>query len=89
MPAAGRVASPPRAAASGHGGSTAAAARDVGLSAFVSLGDKADLSGNDLLQYWAEDPATDVVALSLESFGNPRKFGRLAREVAAPSRCWR
>ena len=56
--------------------------RGIGLSAFVSLGDKADLSSNDVLQYWEQDPATQVVALYLESFGNPRKFGRVARRVA-------
>jgi acyl-CoA synthetase (NDP forming) len=56
--------------------------RGIGLSTFVSFGDKADLSGNDLLQYWEQDPATAVVALYLESFGNPRKFGRVARRVA-------
>lgn len=56
--------------------------RGIGLSAFVSLGDKADLSSNDLLQYWEQDPATQVVALYLESFGNPRKFGRVARRLA-------
>jgi acetate---CoA ligase (ADP-forming) len=56
--------------------------RGIGLSAFVSLGDKTDLSSNDFLQYWEQDPATKVVALYLESFGNPRKFGRVARRVA-------
>src|SRR6478735_7756576 len=59
-----------------------ASRRGLGLSAFVSLGDKADLSSNDLLQYWEQDPATQVVALYLESFGNPRKFGRVARRLA-------
>ena len=59
-----------------------ASRRGIGLSAFVSLGDKADLSSNDVLQYWEQDPATQVVALYLESFGNPRKFGRVARRVA-------
>ena len=54
----------------------------LGLSTFVSAGNRADVSGNDLLQYWAQDPATDVVLLYLESFGNPRKFARLARRVA-------
>ena len=59
------------------------ATRDgVGVSTFVSLGNKADVSGNDLLAYWLEDPATSVVALYLESFGNPRKFARLVRAVA-------
>ena len=55
--------------------------RDVGLSTFVSAGNRADVSGNDLLQYWEDDPATDVVLLYLESFGNPRKFARLSRRV--------
>lgn len=54
----------------------------IGLSSFVSAGNRADVSGNDLLQFWATDPATEVVALHLESFGNPRKFARLARRVA-------
>jgi acyl-CoA synthetase (NDP forming)/GNAT superfamily N-acetyltransferase len=54
----------------------------LGVSTFVSLGDKADVSGNDLLQYWDADPATDLVLLYLESFGNPRKFARVARRVA-------
>jgi acyl-CoA synthetase (NDP forming)/RimJ/RimL family protein N-acetyltransferase len=58
-----------------------ATARGLGLSTFVSAGNRADVSGNDLLQYWETDPATDVVLLYLESFGNPRKFARLARRV--------
>jgi acetyl coenzyme A synthetase (ADP forming)-like protein len=60
----------------------AADARGVGVSAFVSIGNKADVSSNDLLEYWEDDPDTAVVLLYLESFGNPRKFGRLARRVA-------
>jgi succinyl-CoA synthetase alpha subunit/RimJ/RimL family protein N-acetyltransferase len=60
----------------------AAAERGLGLSTFVSAGNRADLSGNDLLQYWQTDPATDVVLLYLETFGNPRKFARLARRLA-------
>jgi acyl-CoA synthetase (NDP forming)/GNAT superfamily N-acetyltransferase len=59
-----------------------AAARGLGLSTFVSAGNRADVSGNDLLQYWQTDPATQVVLLYLESFGNPRKFARLARRLA-------
>ena len=55
----------------------------IGLSSFVSAGDKADLSGNDFLQYWEADERTDVIALYLESFGNPAKFGRIARRVTA------
>jgi acetyl coenzyme A synthetase (ADP forming)-like protein len=54
----------------------------LGISTFVSLGNKADVSPNDLLQYWADDPETDVVLLYLESLGNPRKFARLARDMA-------
>jgi acyl-CoA synthetase (NDP forming) len=59
-----------------------AAERRLGLSAFVSIGNKADISSNDLLEYWEDDPHTDVVLLYLESFGNPRKFARVARRVA-------
>ena len=53
----------------------------LGLSTFISVGNKADLSGNDFIQYWADDPATDVIALYLESIGNPRKFARITRRV--------
>ena len=56
--------------------------RGLGLSAFVSIGNKADVSSNDLLEWWEDDPATGVVLLYLESFGNPRRFGTLARRVA-------
>ena len=56
--------------------------RHLGLSTFVSVGNKADVSGNDLLRYWETDPATDVIMLYLESFGNPRRFARVAREVS-------
>ncbi|MFJ8962606.1 GNAT family N-acetyltransferase [Lentzea sp. NPDC102401] len=54
----------------------------LGLSSLVSTGDKLDVSGNDLLMWWGQDAETRIVALYLESFGNPRKFARLAREVA-------
>ncbi|WP_329168681.1 GNAT family N-acetyltransferase [Streptomyces sp. NBC_01685] len=57
--------------------------RSAGLSAFISAGNRADVSGNDFLQYWHEDPGTDVALLYLESLGNPRKFTRLARRTAA------
>ena len=60
----------------------AADARGLGLSAFVSIGNKADVSSNDLLEWWEDDEATEVVLLYVESFGNPRRFGRLARRVA-------
>ncbi len=54
---------------------------NLGFSTFISVGNKADVSGNDLIQYWAEDPNTDVVLLYLESFGNPKRFGEIARRV--------
>jgi acetyl coenzyme A synthetase (ADP forming)-like protein len=57
------------------------ARRGIGLSSFVSVGNKADISGNDLLTYWSEDPRTAVVLLYLESFGNPRRFSQLARDI--------
>lgn len=53
----------------------------LGISTFVSVGNKADISGNDLLRYWEADPDTDVILLYLESFGNPRKFSEIARRV--------
>jgi len=53
----------------------------VGVSTFVSLGNKADVSGNDLLAYWYDEPRTRAVALYLESFGNPGRFARLARQL--------
>ncbi len=56
--------------------------RGLGLTTFVSAGNRADVSGNDLLQYWEEDDATEVVLLYLESIGNPRKFSRVARRVS-------
>ncbi|MEO8690206.1 MAG: GNAT family N-acetyltransferase [Solirubrobacteraceae bacterium] len=59
----------------------AAAARGIGFSSFVSMGNKADLSVNDFLEYWEQDPDTAVMLLYLESFGNPRRFGRVARRV--------
>jgi acyl-CoA synthetase (NDP forming) len=61
----------------------AAHRRGLGLSSFASTGNRADVSGNDLLQYWEEDEATRVVLLYLESFGNPRKFSRIARRISA------
>jgi acetyl coenzyme A synthetase (ADP forming)-like protein len=58
-----------------------AAERRVGLSSFVSVGNKADVSSNDLLEYWEADAQTSVILLYLESFGNPRRFARLARRI--------
>ncbi len=56
---------------------------NMGISGFVSVGNRADISSNDLLQYWEDDPATRVILLYLESFGNPHKFSRIARRVSA------
>jgi acyl-CoA synthetase (NDP forming)/RimJ/RimL family protein N-acetyltransferase len=56
--------------------------RGLGFSSFVSAGNRGDVSGNDLLQYWEEDPATDIALLYLETFGNPRRFARIARRIA-------
>lgn len=53
----------------------------LGISTFVSVGNKADISGNDLLRYWESDENTDVILLYLESFGNPKKFSQIARRV--------
>ena len=60
----------------------AAAGSGLGISQFVSIGNKADVSGNDLLIAWAADRRTKVIGLYLESFGNPRKFARIARRVS-------
>ena len=83
LPESGRVAFASQSGAFGIAALDLAAQRGVGLSAFVSMGAKADLSGNDLLQFWAADAGTEVVMLYLESFGNPRRFGQVARRVAA------
>jgi acyl-CoA synthetase (NDP forming)/GNAT superfamily N-acetyltransferase len=56
--------------------------RGLGLSSFLSAGNRADVSGNDAMQYWLDDPRTGVVGLYLESVGNPRKFSRIARQLA-------
>jgi len=82
FPPCGRVAMLSQSGALGLAVLQAARRLDLGLSTFVSVGNKADVSGNDLLQYWEEDPNTDVILLYLESFGNPRRFARLARRVA-------
>jgi len=59
-----------------------AEARGLGLSSFVSIGNKADVSSNDLLEWWTDDDGTELVLLYLESFGNPRTFARVARRLA-------
>jgi acetate---CoA ligase (ADP-forming) len=82
LPPAGRIAFLSQSGALGIAVIDTARELGVGLSSFVSVGDKADLSGNDFLSWWERDAGTDVVLLYLESFGNPRKFSRVARRVA-------
>jgi len=82
LPPAGHVALSSQSGALGIAILGLAAERHVGLSTFVSVGNKADVSGNDLLEYWEEDPDTRVILLYLESFGNPRRFARIARRVS-------
>ncbi|WP_277213805.1 GNAT family N-acetyltransferase [Isoptericola croceus] len=83
---------PPRAGVVGLFCQSAAAAvtltatlerRGLGVSSMVSAGHRADVSGNDLMQYWQDDDTTEVVCLYLESIGNPRKFSRIARRLSA------
>ena len=81
FPPSGRVAFSSQSGALGLAILAAAQRLGLGLSSFASVGNKADISGNDLLQYWESDADTDVILLYLESFGNPRKFGRIARRV--------
>jgi len=81
FPPPGRVAFSSQSGALGLAILAAAQRLGLGLSSFASVGNKADISGNDLLQYWESDDDTDVILLYLESFGNPRKFGRLARRI--------
>src|SRR6266508_110294 len=81
VPPSGRVALSSQSGALGMAILELATERRVGLSTFVSVGNKADVSGNDLLQYWEADPHTAVILLYLESFGNPRRFARLARRI--------
>jgi acetyl coenzyme A synthetase (ADP forming)-like protein len=81
MPPSGRVGFLSQSGALGLAVIDHAAALGLGLSSFVSVGNKADISGNDLIHYWEQDPNTDVILLYLESFGNPRKFARITRRV--------
>jgi acetyl coenzyme A synthetase (ADP forming)-like protein len=82
VPPPGRVAFCSQSGALGLAIIALARERDLGLSHFVSVGNKADVSGNDLLQYWEDDAQTGIVLLYLESFGNPRRFARIASRVA-------
>jgi acetyl coenzyme A synthetase (ADP forming)-like protein len=82
FPPSGRIAMLSQSGALGFAILSMARQRQLGLSTFVSVGNKADVSGNDLVQYWEEDEETGVILLYLESFGNPRRFARIARRVS-------
>jgi acetate---CoA ligase (ADP-forming) len=81
-PPVGRVAMSTQSGALGLAILDYAARLNIGISSFVSMGNKADVSSNDLIQFWAEDHRTDVILLYLESFGNPKKFSQIARRIA-------
>ncbi|MHC5009762.1 MAG: bifunctional acetate--CoA ligase family protein/GNAT family N-acetyltransferase [Planctomycetota bacterium] len=81
LPPAGNVAMSSQSGALGLAVLAAADQLGIGLSTFVSVGNKADVSGNDLIEYWEEDDRTEVILLYVESFGNPRRFARIARRV--------
>ena len=81
FPPAGNVAMSSQSGALGLAILDYAKSLNIGFSTFISVGNKADVSGNDLVQYWAEDPKTSVILLYLESFGNPRKFAQIAGRV--------
>jgi acetate---CoA ligase (ADP-forming) len=82
FPGRGRVAFCSQSGALGLAIISQARKRHLGMSNFISVGNKADVSGNDLLQYWDEEKQTDVILLYLESFGNPRRFARIAHRVS-------
>jgi len=82
FPPPGRIAMSSQSGALGLAILALAVERRLGISTFVSVGNKADVSGNDLLQYWEVDDGTSVILLYLESFGNPRRFARIARRVS-------
>ncbi len=82
FPPPGRVAFMSQSGALGLAVIDSARARGLGISTFASVGNKADVSGNDLLEYWEDDDQTDLVLLYLESFGNPHRFARIARRMS-------
>lgn len=81
MPPAGPVAFMSQSGAMGLSVLDYAGSLGIGISMFVSAGNKGDVSGNDLVEYWRDDPGTEVILMYLENFGNPRRFIELAREV--------
>jgi acyl-CoA synthetase (NDP forming) len=81
LPAAGRIGLFAQSAASSALALNTLIERGLGVSTFISAGNRADVSGNDSMQYWEQDERTDVVGMCLESIGNPRKFLRIARRL--------
>jgi acetate---CoA ligase (ADP-forming) len=82
-PPAGRIAFASQSGAYGIAALDHAERWGLGLSSFVSMGNKADLSGNDFLRFWEQDPGTDLVLLYLEELGNPQRFGQICRRLTA------
>jgi len=80
-PPAGRIAFSSQSGALGLAILEYAKELNIGISQFISVGNKADLSSNDLIEFWEQDAGTDLILLYLESFGNPRRFTRIARRV--------
>ena len=81
MPLAGRAAFVSQSGALGLAMIELATDRSLGISSFASIGNRADITANDLLEYWESDPATDLALLYIESFGDPRRFSHVARRV--------
>ena len=81
MPPQGRAAFVSQSGALGLNVIDHAAEYGIGISQFVSVGNKPDVSGNDLLEYWEQDPAVGVILMYVESFGNPRRFRELASRI--------
>lgn len=81
FPPSGRIAFATQSGALGLAILEYARSLNIGLSTFLSIGDRADVSSNDLMQYWQDDPETGIILLYLESFGNPKKFARIVRSV--------
>jgi acetate---CoA ligase (ADP-forming) len=82
MPLAGRIGFVSQSGALGVAILNIARQLDIGFSYFISMGNKSDISGNDLLLYWENDAETDLILMYLESFGNPRRFMQIARRIS-------
>ncbi len=82
MPPCGRISIGSQSGALGLALLDYAKSMSLGINAFVSIGNRMDISSNDLLEFWEDDDSTDIIALYMESFGNPRKFSRIARRVS-------